>query len=127
MSKIKIVSLGGLNESGKNTYVIEIDNKIFILGLARSGYQAAKYLIGRGNTVILNDGKEEDKMDPEQVKELRDLGVELIFGSHPDDILDSSFDYLIKNGINAIVRREYGHDIDAACGQLRAKNIVESK
>ena len=73
------------------------NNKIFILGLARSGYQAAKYLIGRGNTVVLNDGKEEDKMDPEQVKELRDLGVELIFGSHPDDILDSSFDYLIKN------------------------------
>lgn len=73
------------------------NNKIFILGLARSGYQAAKYLIGRGNTVILNDGKDEDKMDPEQVKELRDLGVELIFGSHPDNILDSSFDYLIKN------------------------------
>ena len=73
------------------------NNKIFILGLARSGYQAAKYLISRGNTVILNDGKEEEKMDPEQVKELRDLGVELIFGSHPDDILDSSFDYLIKN------------------------------
>ena len=73
------------------------NNKIFILGLARSGYQAAKYLISRGNTVILNDGKDEDKMDPEQVKELRDLGVELIFGSHPDDILDSSFDYLIKN------------------------------
>ena len=73
------------------------NNKIFILGLARSGYQAAKYLIKRGNTVILNDGKEEEKMDPEQVKELRELGVELIFGSHPDDILDSSFDYLIKN------------------------------
>ena len=73
------------------------NNKIFILGLARSGYQAAKYLISRGNTVILNDGKDEDKMDPAQVKELRDLGVELIFGSHPDDILDSSFDYLIKN------------------------------
>ena len=73
------------------------NNKIFILGLARSGYQAAKYLISRGNTVILNDGKEEEKMDPEQVKELRDLGVELIFGSHPDNILDSSFDYLIKN------------------------------
>ena len=30
MSKIKIVSLGGLNENGKNTYVIEIDEKIFI-------------------------------------------------------------------------------------------------
>ena len=73
------------------------NNKIFILGLARSGYQAAKYLSERGNTIILNDGKEEDKMDPEQVKELRELGVQLIFGSHPDDILDNSFDYLIKN------------------------------
>lgn len=73
------------------------NNKIFILGLARSGYQAAKYLSERGNTIILNDGKEEEKMDPEQVKELRELGVQLIFGSHPDDILDNSFDYLIKN------------------------------
>ena len=73
------------------------NKKIFILGLARSGYQAAKYLSGRGNTIILNDGKEEEKLDQEQIKELRDLGVELIFGSHPDDILDNSFDYLIKN------------------------------
>lgn len=31
MNKIKIVSLGGLNENGKNTYVVEIDKKIFIL------------------------------------------------------------------------------------------------
>ena len=30
MNKIKIVSLGGLNENGKNTYVVEIDGKIFI-------------------------------------------------------------------------------------------------
>ena len=73
------------------------DNKVFILGLARSGYQAAKILIERGNEVILNDGKEEEKLDKEQIKELRDLGVKLIFGSHPDDILDESFDYLIKN------------------------------
>ncbi len=31
MSKIKIFGLGGLDEDGKNTYVIEIDNSIFIL------------------------------------------------------------------------------------------------
>ena len=31
MNKIKIVSLGGLNENGKNTYVIEVDNKIFVM------------------------------------------------------------------------------------------------
>ena len=73
------------------------DKKIFILGLARSGYQSAKYLAKRNNEVVLNDGKTEDKLDQAQIKELRDLGVELVFGSHPDDILDNSFDYLIKN------------------------------
>lgn len=73
------------------------DNKILILGMARSGYQAAKLLISRGNDVYLNEAKSEDKMDPVQVSELRELGVHLIFGSHPDDLLDSSFDYLIKN------------------------------
>ena len=31
MSKIKIVALGGLNESGKNMYVIHIDNDIFVM------------------------------------------------------------------------------------------------
>ena len=73
------------------------NKKIFILGLARSGYQAAKYLSGRGNHIVLNDGKEEEKLDQEKIIELRDLGVELVFGSHPDELLDNSFDYLIKN------------------------------
>lgn len=31
------------------------------------------------------------------------------------------FDYLMKHGINTTVRKEFGSDIDAACGQLRAK------
>ena len=73
------------------------NKKILILGMARSGYQAAKYLKKRGNEVILNDGGSEEKQDSSQVQELKDLGVELIFGSHPDDLLDKSFDYLIKN------------------------------
>ncbi len=30
MSKIKIFSLGGLNENGKNMYVVDVDNQIFI-------------------------------------------------------------------------------------------------
>src|SRR5574344_2379209 len=30
MSKIKIFSLGGLNEVGKNMYVVEVDNDIFV-------------------------------------------------------------------------------------------------
>lgn len=73
------------------------NKKVFILGLARSGYQAAKILIERNNEVLLNDGKAEDKLDSEQIEELRKLGVNLVLGSHPDDILDDSFDYLIKN------------------------------
>ncbi|MFV0249946.1 MAG: ribonuclease J [Bacilli bacterium] len=31
MSKIKIFGLGGLNENGKNMYVVEVDNDIFVL------------------------------------------------------------------------------------------------
>ena len=73
------------------------DKKVFILGLARSGYHAAKILVERGNKVVLNDAKTEDKLDASQINELKDLGVDLVFGSHPDDIFDESFDYLIKN------------------------------
>ena len=73
------------------------NKKILILGFARSGYEAAKILIKRGNEVILNDAKSDDKLDKEQIQELKDMGVKLVFGSHPDDLLDSSFDYLIKN------------------------------
>ena len=31
MSKIKIFSLGGLNENGKNMYIVDVDNNIFVL------------------------------------------------------------------------------------------------
>ena len=30
MSKIKIFSLGGLNENGKNMYVVDVDNDLFV-------------------------------------------------------------------------------------------------
>ena len=73
------------------------NKKILVLGMARSGYEAAKYLVKRGNTVILNDGGSAEKQKKEQIEELEKLGVTLIFGSHPDDLLDDTFDYLIKN------------------------------
>ena len=31
MSKINFFALGGLDENGKNSYILEIDQKIFIL------------------------------------------------------------------------------------------------
>jgi 23S rRNA (adenine2503-C2)-methyltransferase len=37
------------------------------------------------------------------------------------DIQESFLEGLLSRGINATLRREKGHDIDAACGQLRLK------
>ena len=31
MSKVSLFALGGLDEDGKNMYVVEVDNSIFIL------------------------------------------------------------------------------------------------
>ncbi len=73
------------------------NKKILILGFARSGYEAAKVLIKRGNKVIINDGKVCQDSDQERQEELKSLGVEFLFGEHPDNLLDESFDYLIKN------------------------------
>ena len=69
--------------------------KIFILGMARSGYEAAKVLAKRNNEIVLNDMNE--NQDASHIKELEDLGVKVILGSHPDDLFDDSFDLLIKN------------------------------
>jgi len=37
------------------------------------------------------------------------------------------YDILKKNGINCVVRQEFGSDIDAACGQLRSKQMKKDK
>lgn len=71
------------------------NKKVLILGFARSGYEAAKLLAKKGNIVILNDMKTEQ--DKDKMDELESLGVKIVLGSHPDDLLDDSFDYLIKN------------------------------
>jgi len=71
------------------------NNKIIILGMARSGYEAAKVLIKRNNKVILND-KNTDQ-DENHIKELEDLGVKVILGSHPEDLIDETVDCVIKN------------------------------
>ena len=42
--------------------------KAFILGMARSGYEAAKLLAGKGYDIVVNDAKAEQ--NPEQIKEL---------------------------------------------------------
>ncbi|MBO0440900.1 23S rRNA methyltransferase [Enterococcus sp. DIV0212c] len=37
------------------------------------------------------------------------------------------YDILKKNGVNCVIRKEYGTDIDAACGQLRSKQIKKAE
>ena len=69
--------------------------KIIILGMARSGYEAAKILAMRNNEVILND--KDINQDETHIKELKDLGINVILGSHPVDLIDNSIDYVIKN------------------------------
>ena len=44
-----------------------------------------------------------------------------------DEKRDAFFAFLNKNRVNAIVRKEHGSDIDAACGQLRVKALREKK
>ncbi len=98
------------------------NKKILILGMARSGYEAAKLLIKKNNKVILNDIKDEQLQNYDQVQELKKLGVELIFGSHPDDLLDSSFDYVIKNPGIAI---DHKYVIEAKNLNIEVINEVE--
>lgn len=73
------------------------NKKILILGFARSGYASAKLLLERDNEVILNDVKEEVKHNQEQIKELKELGCNLVLGYEDINLVDENLDYLIKN------------------------------
>ena len=89
------------------------NKKVFILGMARSGYEAAK-ILAKDNEVIVND---RDEQDVDQVKELESLGVKVIIGGNPIDLFDDSFDLMVKNpGIKydhpAVVKaHELGMDV----------------
>jgi UDP-N-acetylmuramoylalanine--D-glutamate ligase len=68
---------------------------VVILGLARSGVAAAKLFHQAGAIVKVNDRKERE-MCPEAA-ELEALGIEVICGGHPDDLLNEQVKLLVKN------------------------------
>lgn len=70
------------------------NKKIFILGMARSGYEAAKLLAKHNNTILITDKKEQKE---EHINELKKLGVDIHICDDPIDLLDETFDYVIKN------------------------------
>lgn len=71
------------------------NKKVLILGLAKSGVSAAKVLHELGAFVTVNDFKQFDQ-NPE-AQDLLTLGIRVITGSHPIELLDEDFSLLIKN------------------------------
>lgn len=70
------------------------NKKIFVLGMARSGYQVSKLLSKYNNNIIVTDKKDQDE---EHLNELKNLGVSFIKSENPMELLDDSFDLVVKN------------------------------
>lgn len=70
------------------------NKKIFVLGMARSGYEVAKLLSKYNNSILVTDKKEQDV---NHIEELEKLGVSFVQSDDPIELLDSSFDLVIKN------------------------------
>lgn len=70
------------------------DRKIFIFGMARSGYECAKLLSKYTNQILVVDGKVQDE---NHTKELEKLNVQVVISQTPEEILDDSYDFVIKN------------------------------
>ena len=70
------------------------NKKIFILGMARSGYEVAKFLSKYNNEILITDMQEQDE---EHVKELQNLKVRVEITKDPIPLIDESFDVVVKN------------------------------
>ena len=53
--------------------------------------------------------------------------IEKPFKRSDDSSVHKFFSYLKKHHVNCTIRKEFGNDIDAACGQLRAKEYYGKK
>ncbi|MCG7338718.1 UDP-N-acetylmuramoyl-L-alanine--D-glutamate ligase [Staphylococcus sp. ACRSN] len=72
-----------------------LENKdVLVVGLAKSGYEAAKLLNKLGAKVIVNDGK--DLSNDSHAKDLENMGITVIGGEHPLSLLDNN-PVIIKN------------------------------
>ena len=69
------------------------DKKIFVLGMGKSGCSVAK-LLATDNHVLITDVKCDDL---NTVKELEQIGVNVIITKNQDEIFDDSYDYVVKN------------------------------
>lgn len=94
------------------------NKKVLVLGLAKSGVSAPKLLHELGALVTVNDGKPFDE-NPE-AQELLSLGIKVITGSHPIELLDEEFSLMVKNpGI------PYSHPLVAKAQEMGIPVITE--
>ena len=70
------------------------NKKIFIFGLARSGYEVAKLLSNYNNDILVVDKTDTDM---EHIKELNSLNIKFIKTDTPENLLDNTYDYVVKN------------------------------
>ena len=74
-----------------------MSEKILVLGLSKSGIAAAKLGKILGYDVYLTEGKSE--VDEIQVKQLRNLGINVEFGGHTDKFIEGSSFAVTSPGI----------------------------
>lgn len=69
------------------------NKKIFVLGMGKSGVSVAR-LLAKENHVLITDIKCDDL---ELIKELEELGINVIITKKQNEIFDDSYDYVVKN------------------------------
>lgn len=70
------------------------NKKIFILGMARSGYEVAKLLSKYNNQILITDAKDQDIS---HVEELESLGVKFVKTDKPIELINETYDVVVKN------------------------------
>lgn len=88
----RILNLDNLDIERKCVYMLE-NKKILVLGMARSGYHVAK-LLADFNEIIITDKNEQKK---EHIEELEKMGVKFIQSETGVELLNETFDLIIKN------------------------------
>jgi len=72
--------------------------KILVIGAARQGLAASRYLASHGAKVMLNDCRSEDELGLLK-NDLQKIGVRFFFGSHPLDLLDDTQLVCVSGGV----------------------------
>ena len=96
------------------------DKNILILGMARSGISIAKLLAKYNNKIVITDLKEQKE---EIVKELEALNIKIIISNHQEELVNDSFDYVIKN---PAIRRDNAAVIKAKKLGIPVINEIEA-